>query len=140
MAHPPLRTHFREIVIGLVGGAVLVASGLVASNADEARLYLGVWLAAIGFVYIGFAIADGRRSAIVVQAVAALVFLNVAQWGVREDSDLLLGIGFLAHGVWDVLHHEGRGPTRVRTYYPPFCAAADVLIGAAILLGITSAP
>ena len=121
-----------------MGGAVLVASGLLASNSDEARLYLGLWLAAIGFVYIGFAIADGRRSAIVVQAIAALVFLNVAQFGVREDSDLLLGIGFLAHGAWDALHHEGRGPTRVRTYYPPFCAAADVLIAAAIFLGITS--
>ena len=60
----------------------------------------------------------------------------MAQIGIREESNQLLGLGFIAHGLWDVFHHEGHGWTRVRTYYPPFCAVADFVIGAAILTGI----
>jgi hypothetical protein len=93
-------------------------------------------LAGIGFVYLGFAVSDGRKSAIMVQAVSALVFIWVAQIAVREESNLLLGLGFVAHGIWDAFHHEHHGWTRVRTYYPPFCAVADFVIGAAILAGI----
>jgi hypothetical protein len=94
-----------------------------------------VLLAAIGAIYFGFAVADGRTSAMVVQAISALVFLNIAFFGVQQESDLLLGLGFLAHAGWDWIHHEGHGPTRVRTWYPPFCVVADVVIAVPILAG-----
>jgi hypothetical protein len=126
------------MVVGLLSGAVAIAAALVASNPDDARMMLGTLLAGIGFVYVGFAVSDGRVSAIIVQAISALVFLNVAQIGIREESNLLLGLGFVAHGVWDALHHEHHGWTRVRTYYPPFCAMADFGIGAAILTGLAT--
>jgi hypothetical protein len=135
-AQPPLRAHLPEMVVGLVGGLVAIATALFASSADDARLMLGTLLAGIGFVYLGFAIADGRRSAILIQAISALAFLWIAQIAIREDSNLLLGLGFLAHGAWDAFHHEGHGWTKVRTWYPPFCAVADVVIAAAILSGI----
>lgn len=135
-AHRPLRSYSPEMVVGLVSGAVAVAAALFAPNADDARMMLGTLLAGIGFVYLGFAVSDGRVSAILIQAVSALVFLNVAQIAIREESNLLLGLGFVAHGVWDALHHEHHGWTRVRTYYPPFCAVADFAIAAAILTGV----
>ena len=138
VAHRPLRTYSPEMVVGLLSGAVAIAAALVASNPDDARMMLGTLLAGIGFVYVGFAVSDGRVSAIIVQAISALVFLNVAQIGIREESNLLLGLGFVAHGVWDALHHEHHGWTRVRTYYPPFCAMADFGIGAAILTGLAT--
>jgi len=135
-ARPPLRTHLPEMVVGLVAGLVAIGTALLATSADDARLCLGALLAGIGFVYVGFAIADGRTSAIVVQAASALVFLWVAIIGIREESSLLLGLGFLAHGAWDAFHHEGHGWANVRTYYPPFCAVADIVIAAAILTGL----
>jgi hypothetical protein len=135
-ARPLLRTHLPEMAVGLVGGLVAIGTALLATSADDARLCLGALLAGIGFVYLGFAISDGRTSAIVVQVISALVFLWVAIIGIHEGSNLLLGLGFLAHGGWDALHHEGHGWTKVRTYWPPFCAVADVLIGAAILSGV----
>ena len=137
-AHRPLRTYSPEMVVGLISGAFAIATALFASSADDARMMLGTLLAGIGFVYVGFAVSDGRVPAIVVQAISALVFLNVAQIGIREESNLLLGLGFVAHGVWDALHHEHHGWTRVRTYYPPFCAMADFVIGGAILAGIAT--
>jgi hypothetical protein len=135
-ARPPLRTHAPEMVVGVVGGLMAIATALFASSADDARLILGALLAGIGFVYLGFAISDGRTSAIVVQAASALVFVWVAIIGIHAESNLLLGLGFIGHGAWDALHHEGHGWTKVRTWWPPFCAVADVLIGAAILSGI----
>ena len=132
----PLRAHTPDMVVGLIGGAVAIGVALFAPNADDARMMFGTLLAGIGFVYLGFAVSDGRVSAIVIQAISALVFLNVAQIGIREESTLVLGLGFVAHGVWDALHHEHHGWTRVRTYYPPFCAVADFVIAAGILTGV----
>jgi hypothetical protein len=125
------------MVVGLLSGLVAIATALLAASAGDARLSLGTLLAGIGFVYVGFAVADGRKSAIVIQSISALAFLWIAQIAIREDSNLLLGLGFIAHGVWDALHHEGHGWTKVRTYYPPFCAVTDFVIGGAILAGIS---
>jgi hypothetical protein len=132
---PLLRTHAREMLVGLVLGLAGVAFAAVPGD-DTGRIYLGCLLAGIGFVYLGFAIADGRRSAIAVQIASVLVFLNVAYIGVQQESSLLLGLGFLGHAVWDAIHHEGHGPTEVRTWYPPFCAVADLVIGLPVLLGL----
>jgi uncharacterized protein DUF6010 len=129
-----LGRHARGMGVGLALGLLSTAFAAPWSDAD-ARAYLGVLLAAIGAIYFGFAVADGRLSAIVVQSISAIVFLTVAFIGVQQDSDLLLGLGFLAHGGWDWIHHEGRGPTRVRTWYPPFCVVADVVIAIPILAG-----
>jgi hypothetical protein len=134
--HRPLREHSPAMVIGVLSGGVAVVSALFASNADDARMMLGTLLAGIGFVYVGFAVSDGRKSAIVIQSISALVFLWAAQIGIREESNLVLGLGFVAHGVWDALHHEHHGWAEVRWYYPPFCAMADFAIAAAILTGL----
>jgi hypothetical protein len=131
---PGLRQHARAMAVGLGLGLLSNAFAAPWSDAD-ARAYLGILLAAIGAVYLGFAVADGRSSAIVVQATSAIVFLNTAFLGVQLESDLLLGLGFLAHAGWDWIHHEGHGPTRVRTWYPPFCVVADVVIAVPILAG-----
>jgi uncharacterized protein DUF6010 len=135
-ARPPLRAHLPEMAVGIVAGLVAIATGLLATSADDARLILGLLLAGIGFIYLGFAIADGRPSAILIQATSALVFLWVAFIGIHQESNLVLALGFIGHGTWDALHHEGPRWTKVRTYWPPFCAVCDFVIGAAILGGI----
>jgi hypothetical protein len=129
-----IRSHLREIAVGLVlgSGAVAVAALMTES---QGRVALGVLLAGIGWVYFGFAVADGRTSAIVVQAASASLFLWIAYLGVQLESSTLLGAGFLAHAAWDAVHHEGHGPTRVRTWYPPFCVTADVVIGVPLIAG-----
>jgi hypothetical protein len=132
---PPLRTHAREMAVGLVLGLVGLGFAAILSE-EQGRIFLGGLLAGIAFVYLGFAVADGRKSAILVQVVSVLVFLNIANLGVEHDSALLLGLGFLGHAAWDALHHEHHGPTEVRTWYPPFCAVADLVIGLPVALGL----
>jgi hypothetical protein len=114
-ARPALRRHARGMAVGLGLGLLSNAFAAPWSDAD-ARVYAAILLAAIGAVYLGFAIADGRPSAIAVQAISAAVFLNIAFVGVQLESDVLLGLGFLAHAGWDWIHHDGHGPTRVRTW------------------------
>lgn len=88
------------MAVGLTLG--LISNAFIAVVSERhAQIYLGVLLAGIGFVYLGFAIADGRTSAIAVQIASAAVFLNLASLGVQHESSLLLGAGFVAHGAWD---------------------------------------
>lgn len=129
-----MRSHGRGVALGAALGLVAVIVALLLEGSQHTVL-AGVLLAAIGSVYFGFAVADGRPAAIAVQAVSASGFALIAYAGVRQGSDALLGAGFAAHACWDMLHHEGRGPTRVRTWYPPWCATIDLVIAVPLAAG-----
>lgn len=129
-----LREHGRGMAIGF-GLGLLSTAFTLSLTESQAFLYLGILLSGFGFVYMGFSVADGRTSAIAVQAIGAAVFLNLGFIGAREESHVVLGLGFLAHAAWDWWHHNDHGPTHVRSWYPPFCAVADVVIGVPVLAG-----
>ena len=126
--------HTRGMAVGLASGLAAIAFAALLPDA-VAYIYLGAQLAGIGWVYFGFGVADGRPSAIAVQILSAGAFLTVGFLGAYHESTVLLGVGFLAHGGWDWLHHNDHGPTHVRTWYPPFCVVADVVIGLPLLAG-----
>jgi hypothetical protein len=126
--------YARGMAVGLAGGLVAIAFAAVLPDA-VAYIYVGAQLAGIGWVYFGFGVADGRPSAIAVQALSAAAFMTVGYLGAYHHSTLLLGLGYLAHGAWDWLHHDDHGPTHVRRWYPPFCVVADVVIGVPLLAG-----
>ena len=117
-------------VLGLVTDAVALAL-----PRQQARQLSAAALAAAGGVYLGFAVADGRRSALLVQTGELLGFTAWAALAVQRDSPGLLGAGWLAHPIWDALHYRGRGPTRVRSWFPAFCIGYDVALAAPLLTG-----
>jgi len=117
-------------VLGLATDAVALAL-----PRQQARQLSAATLAAAGGVYLGFAVADGRRSALLVQTGELLGFTALAALAVQRDSPGLLGAGWLAHVTWDAPHHRGRGPTRVRSWYPPLCIGYDVAVAAPLLTG-----
>lgn len=123
------------MLVGLLAGlAAIVFAALLPE--PVAYVYLGAQLAGVGWVYFGFGVADGRPSAIGVQVASAGVFTAVGVLGAYHESTVLLGIGFLAHGAWDWIHHDDHGPTHVRTWYPPFCVAVDIVMGLPLLAGL----
>ena len=128
--------HWRAILVGFVAAAL---GGLATLGLDDSdsTIFAGVALSAIGGVYLGFAIGDGRTSAIAIQATSMLAFAIVAYIGIEEGSKAVIGAGWVAHGVWDALHHEHHGPTEVKTWYPPFCATADLVVGIPLIAGLT---
>jgi hypothetical protein len=107
---PGLRQHVRAMAIGVrPRPSVDRVRGTVVGRPTRAGTSAPL-LAAIGAIYFGFAVGDGRPSAIAAQAVSALVCLNIALLGVPQGPELLLGLGFLAHAGWD--RHPPRGPRR----------------------------
>ena len=82
--------------------------------------------------------ADGRRSALLVQTGELLGFSALAALAVQRDSPGLLGASWLAHVIWDALHHRGRGPTRVPSWYPALCIGYDVAVATPLLTGLAS--
>lgn len=121
--------------LALMAGAVLW-SGIVPHPFD----FHAVLLAAIAAVYVGFALTDGRLRLVFLETGAAVGFLALVLVGL-VGSPMLLALGFMLHGFWDLMHHPKRGiETRLPEWYPPFCAAYDFVHAAFfLLLGITVA-
>ena len=92
------------VVWGLVVGGLQAASPLVFWWLDSATVY-ALGLIVIAPVYIGFAVADGRRRVIAVEASVASIFVIVAAAAVTR-SPWLLVVGFAGHGLKDMWQHR----------------------------------
>jgi hypothetical protein len=130
-------TRRAAIAWGVVVGLAQAASPLAFWWLDPATVY-ALGLAAIAFVYIGFAVADGRVRIIAVESLVAMAFVVVAAAGVT-GSAWLLAFGLAAHGVKDVWQQRSRFVVGTR-WWPPFCAAVDwvaaLLIAIVLVVGI----
>jgi len=119
------------ITWGIVIGLAQAATPLAFWWLDAATGY-AVGLAAVAFVYIGFAVADGRPRVIVVESVVAMAFVLVGTAGIT-GSGWLLVFGFAAHGVKDAWQERRQFVSGTR-WWPPFCAAVDFVV--ALIIGI----
>ena len=90
-------------------------------------------LALIGGVYVGFAAIDGRLSVIAMEVVVALAFALGAMIALLL-SPWWIAIGYVAHGIWDWLHHSSAFGHSVPRWYIPLCALYDVLAGVGLLV------
>ena len=129
------------IAWGVVVGVLQAASPLAFWWLDAATVY-ALGLAAIAFVYVGFAVADGRVRIIVVECGVAMAFVVVAAAGIT-GSAWLLALGFAAHGFKDAWQERAQYVSRTR-WWPLFCAAVDwvvaLVIGIEIVAGIHLRP
>ena len=126
----------REPVLwGVVVGALQAASPVAFWWLDPATVY-ALGLALIAAVYIGFAVADGRPSVIVVECVVAAVFVVLAAAGVTGSAWLLV-VGFLGHGLKDLWQHRSQFVANTR-WWPPFCLVVDWVAAAIIAVEIAS--
>ena len=121
------------VMWGVAVGFVQVASPVGLWWLDPATVY-ALGLAAIAFVYIGFAVADGRRDVIGIEAAVAMTFVVVAAVGVTGSAWVLVA-GFAGHGLKDAWQHRTGFVANTR-WWPPFCAAVDWVVAAAIAIGI----
>ena len=135
----PARTSRRSLRTPLTWGAVLgvlqAASPVALPWLDSVTLY-ALQLAFIAAVYIGFAVADGRRHVLAVETAVASVFVVVAAVAVTGSAWLVVA-GLAGHGLKDVWQHRTRFVSGTR-WWPPFCAAVDWVAAALIALAITT--
>jgi hypothetical protein len=133
-ARMPLRT---PVMWGLVIGVAQAASRLAFWWLDTATVY-ALGLVLIASVYIGFAVADGRRNVLAVEIGVATIFVVVAAAAVT-GSPWLLALGLFGHGLKDLWQHRRQFVANTR-WWPPFCLVVDwtaaAIIAVEILAGV----
>lgn len=126
------------VVIGL-----LLAVGIAAlarfTRFDEDRSFYSTILVIIASYYVLFAVLGGSRHALGWELVIAVVFSAVAIIGALV-LPALVGIGIIAHGLFDLVHDVLITNSGVPTWWPSFCGSIDVLLGLWVLLSTRSAP
>jgi hypothetical protein len=123
------------IAWGIVVGLAQAATPLALWWIDAATGY-AIGLAVIAFVYVGFAVADGRPRVLVVEGAVAMAFVLVATAGITGPA-WLLAFGFAAHGVKDAWQERHQFVSGTR-WWPPFCAAVDWVVASIIVLEIVA--
>jgi hypothetical protein len=136
MTRPPTPTPLAgrslrtPVLWGVVWGVIQAASPLGFWWLDPATVY-ALSLSLIAAVYIGFAVADGRRTIIAVETTVAGGFVVLAGVGVTGPAWLLV-VGFAGHGLKDLWQHRRQFVANTR-WWPPFCLVVD-WVAAAILV------
>jgi len=123
------------VVWGLVFGAGQAVSPLAFWWLNTATVY-ALGLVLIASIYIGFAIADGRRSVLVVETSVATVFVIVAAAAVT-GSPWLLVVGLAGHGLKDLWQHRRQFVANTR-WWPPFCLVVDWVAATVIAIEIVA--
>jgi hypothetical protein len=125
------------VMWGLVFGVAQAASPLAFWWLDTATVY-ALGLVLIASVYIGFAVADGRRNVLAVESGVVTIFVVVAAAAVT-GSPWLLVLGLGGHGLKDLWQHRKQFVANTR-WWPPFCLAVDwtaaAIIAVEILAGL----
>jgi hypothetical protein len=81
---------------------------------------------------VGFAVADGRSSVVVIESGVAAVFVVLAAAAVTGSAWLLVP-GFTGHGLKDLWQHRSHYVANTR-WWPPFCLIVDRVVAAAMVV------
>jgi len=121
---------------GVVLGVLQAASPLAFFWVDSATVY-ALGLAVIAAVYIGFAVADGRRHVLVVETAVTSVFVLIAAAGAFPGFAWVAAAGLAAHGLKDLWQHRTQFVANTR-WWPPFCATVDFVAAALIAVALAA--
>jgi hypothetical protein len=107
---------------GVAVGVGQAATPLAFWWLDPATVY-ALGIVVIASVYIGFAVADGRRTVLAVESTVTGVFVIIAAVAVTGSAWLLV-VGLAGHGVKDLWQHRRQFVANTR-WWPPFCLVVD---------------
>ncbi len=117
-------------LIGIGSGLIIILLFSFLKKYDKTIIY-GLILCAIGFLYVGYVWTDVR--AVVINAIQAVIFLFIAYFGIKKNTNIL-GIGYFLHGTWDIVYHLFQDPGLIPPHYDIFCLSIDFTMGAYLLL------
>jgi hypothetical protein len=123
------------IIWGIVVGGLQAASPLAFWWLPTATVY-ALGIAVIASVYIGFAVADGRRKVFAVETGVASLFIVVAAAAIT-GSPWLLVAGLVGHGLKDLWQHRRQFVANTR-WWPPFCLVVDAVAATIIAVEIVA--
>jgi hypothetical protein len=126
------------VAIGFLAaaGSIFISQKLFSVKTEQT--FFGLFLIAIAGFYLAFTGYFGNQGAWRLETGAVIVFAVFGLLGVRVPAVLI--IGYVLHGVWDVLHEvhaHGGGDlfgaeqtTEIPLAYGAFCATYDWCIAA----------
>jgi hypothetical protein len=126
--------NVKEISAGVILSAILIIAGELLGPSFRFDFFALV-LSIIAAIYIGFALSDGRRRYIVLESANAVAYGVLALLGMWASPWYLVA-GYIAHGGWDLVHHNRGIRTRIVRWYVPFCVVIDWLVGAYIAIRV----
>ena len=129
------RTLRTAVAWGVAFGALQAASPLAFPWLSATTVY-ALELTAIAAIYIGFAVADGRRHVLAVEVTVSVLFVVVAAVALPVSLWLVVA-GLVGHGLKDLWQHR-TGFVAGTRWWPPFCATVDFVAAALIAVAITA--
>ena len=126
------------VAIGFLAaaGSIFIAQKLFSVRAEQ--IAFGLFLIAIAGFYLAFTAYFGNQGAWRLETGAVIAFAAFGLVGVRVPAVLI--VGYLLHGIWDVLHeihaHGGgdlfgaKQTTEIPLAYGAFCATYDWCVAA----------
>ena len=120
-------------VAGAVFGAITLLIPMLLSD-DHALEFLAILLGEIGAVYLGFVLVDGRAREFRIEYAGIVLFTTLATVGLALRSPAVIATGYLAHGLWDIVHGPRGIHTRLPRWYAPLCIGFDTVVGVYLLI------
>ena len=125
---------FRPATAGTIGAVLALATlplHVIVTHSTSVVL-AALAVAAVGAVYIGFALRDGRVRNMGIEFVVGMLFLVAGAIGLLV-TPWAIPAAFVAHGLWDAAHHR-LVDTQMPRWYIPFCAVYDFVFAAGLTL------
>lgn len=99
------------------------------ADMDRDRALYPVVAMVVASYYTLFAIMGGSMRVLVIESAVALVFVALALAGFRSTL-WLVAAALAGHGIFDLLHPRLYANPGLPPWWPPFCAAFDVVAAA----------
>lgn len=126
-----MKSNVKSIIAGVLLVMLVIRLFYTYSMPVSYQLF-ALFLAYTACVYLGAALSDSRPVWISIEFFMSLLFFQLAFLGLLY-SPIWLGLGFMLHGIWDMLHHPRIIKTRVVNWFPPLCAVFDFILAVFIL-------
>lgn len=117
-----------EYLIGLVLALAVAAFAAITGFGRDRAFYPTV-LIIVAHYYVLFAAIGASGRSIAIEIAAAGVFLLLAVLGFKW-SFWLVAAAIAGHGIFDLFHHSLIENPGVPRWWPAFCMAFDVALGA----------
>ena len=121
----------------MTGVAVGIGSLLphVFLPAQASLSFAALLVALIAGVYFGFAVVSGSPRHQFVEFTVASLFAVAALLGLVAWP-ILLPLAYLAHALWDFLHHNRSrfDLVTIPAWYVPWCVIIDLIVGGGLLV------
>ncbi len=119
-----------SILIGISLGLLLIVL-LVLLNSIDKKIIYGLLLSGIGFLYIRYTWTN--LESFIINSIQAVVFVLLAYFGMVKNI-YILAMGYLLHGVWDLIYDFLDQPDLLPPHYDLFCWSVDFTIGLYLLI------